>query len=147
MFLITCSFATMTVTSIVHIPFSMPIKLLFSCDPWSTATTFEYLAEIEVFTTPYSLRRDFEFVTNLVVEFLCDDWFVSACIPITTSLRIFKFSVVKRACKNAKHHPEWYSFALLCPKSLFMGEFPYLPPTVPIIGDPFKHLLDERCSC
>ena len=147
MFLITCSFTSVAIATIVDISLPMPVKFLFSCDPRSTATTFEYLTEVEVLSTPDSLRRDFEFVTNLVVEFLGDDWFVSSCIPITTSLRIFKFSVVKRACKNTEHHPEWYSFALLCPKSLFMGEFPYLPPTVPIIGDPFKHLLDERCSC
>jgi hypothetical protein len=86
----------MTVATIVHVSFSECIDFLFPCNSRSTGSTFENLAEIKVFSSPYPLGDNLELHADFIEELFGYERSICSFVPITTFLWIFKFSVVKR---------------------------------------------------
>lgn len=71
---------------------------------------------------------------------------MGSSVPITTSLRILKFSIVERTIKHSKYHTECESLPIFCSESFLMSEFPDLSPAKSIVHYPLKHLFHEWCS-
>lgn len=136
----------MTITAIVHVSFSECINFFFPCNSWSAGSTFENLAEIEVFSSPYPLGNNFKLYVDFIEEFLGDEWRIGSFIPIATFLWIFKFSVVEGWFKHSINHTQSETFSVFGSKSLGMSKFPYLSTTKSFVSYPFKHLFYERGS-
>ena len=71
---------------------------------------------------------------------------MSSFVPITTSLRILKFSIVERTVEHTKYHAESKPLRIFRSESFLMSKFPYLSSTKSIVHYPFKHLFYKWCS-